>query len=731
MATLAVCLMLLLGCVLGDNTTVTPPGPTPTPRYTMTWQAWVTIAACFALLLALALNLVKCVSSMVCISMFLYLCGIIQLTDVFSGLANTSVVTICLLFVVVDPIADLPLVQLGVQKVLGNLGDATMVRWANFKITLMCLLTSSFVNNTPQVAVLTNMIKNHCRTCGSSPSQLLMPMNFATLCGNYAIIGTSTNLIVDGLMVKFKMGNMKFFELAKINGPFTIIMLLYLVFAPRWILPEHKGGLFRTITEKGRTFLSNFRVKESSALVGESVKHVKKHYQMLLKMIEFLQIHRQSSVLFPVMDENRFAANDIVLVRGDITAVKDFEDILGLEPVIIRVRSDSTSSSTAGGSATTASRDATNEPVDDGLDQCDQEKDSEQTNEMLKRSFSMGASLYHHVAVESNHTDFFEVVAGSRCPHLGTTVGSNRFQSHYGASILAVRNVEGGDRPDLFNEQMNAHMLSVGDTLLILSRKNFREEWSHTGDFIVINEIRQSSDSSEDTNAKLEEHYARFPSFFPFGKLATLNDGESGKKSQVKLVAVPVWYQYTSILVFLVMISFAIAGYDLAACALLAVIYSVLFGLISAEKALTAIDYEVYVMVAFSFSIGVAMESSGFSKVLGQSLRDANVSGLALLYLIGAISAVMTNVITNKACVQVLVPLIVASYRAQNSDPLPGVMLCCAMASMALSTPYGFATNLMVMGPGGYTAFDFVRFGLPLNLLAVGFLPIITYGVYQ
>jgi di/tricarboxylate transporter len=697
----------------------------PSPEPTMSWQAWVTIGACIALLLALALNLAKCVSAMVCISAFLFLCGIIELKDVFNGLGNSSVVTICLLFIIVDPIAELPLVLKGMEKVLGDLGSVGGIRFANFKITVLCLLTSSFFNNTPQVAVLTNLIKNHCRKVNASPSQLLMPMNFATLCGNYAVIATSTNLIVDGLMTKAKMGPMSFFELIKINGPFTIVMLWYLVYAPRWILPEHKGGLFRTITEKGRSFLSNFRVKPNSPLIGLSVKNVKDHYSRWLQDVEVIQIHRKNSVIFPVSDENRFDISDIVLLRGDITSVPEFDDILGLEPVIVQTDNNHLTTSFSGPPA----RDSLNNEPTSGENQALTPTDPVATpmREVLSKSFSMGASLYHHVPVNTQETEFFEVVIGNRCPHIGTTVGSNHFQAHYHASILAVREVEGTSRPDLFNEEMSAHLLSVGDTLLIIGRGTFREDWAHTGDFILINELRSS-----DKTTKVEEHFARFPVWFPFGNLATVSSGsESTKKVQCRLVAVPFWYEYTSLIVFVVVVSMAIAGYDIAMLALLGVIYSVTFGLTTAEKALSAIDYEVYVMVAFSFSIGTAMEKSGFANVLGNTLKNANVSGLSLLYIIGGISALMTNVITNKACVQVLVPLIIASYRIQEKDPLPGVMLCCAMASMALSTPYGFATNLMVMGPGGYTAYDFIKFGLPLNLLAVALCPIITYGVYS
>jgi Na+/H+ antiporter NhaD/arsenite permease-like protein len=185
------------------NTTLAPQNATtaaPAELATMNWQAWVTVFTCASVLVSLSLGIVDCAPAMVVSAVFLYLCQIVALTDVLSGLSNSSVATIALLFIIVDPIADLPKVRAGVGKVLGDLSNSVGLRWATFKIVVLCMGTSSFLNNTPQVAVLTNIVKLYCRDCGAYPSQILLPMNFATLCGNYALIGTSTNLIVDGLM---------------------------------------------------------------------------------------------------------------------------------------------------------------------------------------------------------------------------------------------------------------------------------------------------------------------------------------------------------------------------------------------------------------------------------------------------------------------------------------------------------------------------------------------------
>lgn len=805
-----------------------------TPEPTMTWEAWVTVFTCVAVLLVLSLNLVGCAPAMVVSAVFLYLVGIVSFSDVLAGLSNSSVVTIALLFIIVDPIADLPRVKRAVAVALGDLSSAVGIRWATFKIVLMCLATSSFLNNTPQVAVLTNLIKIYCRECGASPSQLLLPMNYATLCGNYALIGTSTNLIVSGLMEKYGMGSMPFFELVKINGPFTVIMLAYLVFLPQFLLPKNRGGMFRAMRQMGTEFFSRLRVGSTSPVIGHSVASVVKRYgESIMFGLDVLQVQRGDVTFFPITGEEMLKSNDIVMVRGDVTKVREASTMLGLtwEPLSIvtalresqptltephphdgteshhecsvllsgvvdsrdnhgtshahrespvaemndimavpafppvpispsesphvttsplpQPASVSTKTPT---SSTTAARliphapstalgsFASRPPPDgpptalhersssDGLTKyASQQADLADLGEAetLTRSFALGAQ-FQAPSVSEAHTNFFEVVIGPNCPSVGLTVASGHFQQHYNATVLAVRAINGLDSVDVYAAGLAQHLIHVGDTVLLLARANFREQWhavgsNYAGDFIAINEIE-----SPNTEESIEAFYVRLPSWTPWiGHIISTAEGKT-----VKVVHLPAWYPYVSIPIFLTMLGFAIADYDIGVLSLLAAIGTVTLGLMTTSKALAVIEWEVIIMVAFSFALASGMTKSGFADVLGNALKNANVSGIRLLYLISGLASIMTNVITNKACVQVMIPIVVSAYRQQGKDPLPAVMMTTALASAALSTPYGFATNLMVMGPGGYRPLDFIKFGLPLNVLYAVILPIITAVVY-
>jgi di/tricarboxylate transporter len=509
------------------------------------------------------------------------------------------------------------------------------------------------------------------------------------------VIGTSTNLIVDGLMVKYKLGSMPFFELAKINLPFTPIMLLYLVFMPRFLLPKAKGGLLRLATSAETRFVSQMIVQPVSPLIGQAMTNLSQRIPESFSDVAVVHRCRQDSTAL-IDDREPVAAGDVIMLRGRPDMLRDIASLLGM----------------AWGQALPRSSRATAEArLESG---------------QMSEAESLETGIVDPLEVEplskegqSEQRTHVEVVLSAKCANLGTTIGSELFQRSYSVCVLAVRSTL--TATDVTGADLLDHVLVHGDVLLLLVNSDFREKNLHCGAFIVINQI------GGETQQTVDRHYLRIPVWIPFGSPAPVGAGD-GKPCRIVLI--PWWYKSLSLPIFAALLGCAIAGYDLSTCALIASVALVTLGIHTLDRALAAIDVEIFVMVAFSFGIGSAMNNSGFAAVIGQALQDLNVSGLQLLYVIAVASAFMTNVITNKACVQVLVPLIVSAYRIQKIDPLPAVMMCCATASMALATPYGFATNLMVMGPGGYRASDFLKFGLPLNLLAIIFLPLITYAVY-
>ena len=123
------------------------------------------------------------------------------------------------------------------------------------------MLFSSVLDNVPQVGLFTTLIKDFCWKTGAAPSPYLLPMNYASMIGNFALTSTSNNLIIAGLMQERKLRALHFFEMATATGIPAILCILYLVFISRYILPKNKGGMFLLVQEQGNKFLMQLQIK--------------------------------------------------------------------------------------------------------------------------------------------------------------------------------------------------------------------------------------------------------------------------------------------------------------------------------------------------------------------------------------------------------------------------------------------------------------------------------------
>jgi len=147
------------------------------------------------------------------------------------------------------------------------------------------------------------------------------------------------------------------------------------------------------------------------------------------------------------------------------------------------------------------------------------------------------------------------------------------------------------------------------------------------------------------------------------------------------------------------------------------------------EEAYAAIDWKVIFLLAGALPLGLAMEKSGAAALLAEStLGRAGALGpvtvLALLYLL---TAVLTELMSNNATAVLMAPIAISTAAALGVDAKPLLMAVCFAASTSFATPVGYQTNTMVYHPGGYRYTDFMRVGIPLNLifwvLAVFFIP--------
>jgi di/tricarboxylate transporter len=140
----------------------------------------------------------------------------------------------------------------------------------------------------------------------------------------------------------------------------------------------------------------------------------------------------------------------------------------------------------------------------------------------------------------------------------------------------------------------------------------------------------------------------------------------------------------------------------------------------------------VIFLLAGVIPLGLALEKTGGAVLLANLAAQsaAYMSPLAVLIMFYAAASLLTGLISNNAAVVVMIPVAVATAEALGLNPRVFILAIMFAASTSFYTPVGYQTNTMVYGPGGYKFMDFVRVGVPLNLLLAAATPVFLYWVW-
>jgi di/tricarboxylate transporter len=144
------------------------------------------------------------------------------------------------------------------------------------------------------------------------------------------------------------------------------------------------------------------------------------------------------------------------------------------------------------------------------------------------------------------------------------------------------------------------------------------------------------------------------------------------------------------------------------------------FRLVKYQEIKKGFDFDLYLILVLSLSLGKAITASGLDKILASAIIDwvaplnSHIAVLALVYLF---TNVLAMLVTNKAAVAIMFPVALAASKVIGVDPTPFVLAIAFAGSAEFMTPYGYQTNLMVYGPGGYKFKDYIRIGWGLSLV--------------
>jgi di/tricarboxylate transporter len=286
--------------------------------------AWITIAVILITMVMLVWERFSPEFVLLGAVAVLILGGVLTPVQALAGFSNTAVLTVAVLFIVAAGLR-----ATGAIRWVGAwvLGKPRGVFLAQARLTGVSSTLSAFINNTPVVAMLTSAVEDWSRRSGIPVSKLLLPLSYATILGGLcSLIGTSTNLIVDGLAQAYpKLPPLHMFDPAWVGVPVALAGWIYLLTVGRWLLPDRRGAVdqARDTTE----YVLEMRVDADGPLVGRSVTEAGL-YQ--LDGLFLAEIQRHGHVLPAPQPEALLEAGDQLVFVGVVDSLRELRQMPGL-----------------------------------------------------------------------------------------------------------------------------------------------------------------------------------------------------------------------------------------------------------------------------------------------------------------------------------------------------------------------------------------------------------------
>ena len=266
-----------------------------------------------------------------------------------------------------------------------------------------------------------------------------------------------------------------------------------------------------------------------------------------------------------------------------------------------------------------------------------------------------------------------EAVVSNKCPLVGQSIRAGRFRSVYNAAVIAV-----GHRGERVDKKIGDIVLRPGDTLLLEAHPSFADQQRNRKDFYLVSKVEDSTPPGHE-------------------------------KAWLAL----------AILVAMVVVS-GFEWLSMVQAGMIAATLMLVTGCTNAVGTRRSIDWDILVTIAAALGVGETMRSTGLAKTIAEAAIGMTGSDpWLILVAIYATTMVLTEFLSNNATAAIIYPITMATASSLGLDPKPYLLAVMAAASCGFATPFGYQTNLMVYGPGGYRFGDFLRVGIPLDLVVM------------
>ena len=558
--------------------------------------------------------------------------GLIGMGDMSVVFRNEAPLTIAALFVIGGALE-----KSGAVDQIGRLLQRRVnggVRSAIFAFSVVATFFSAWMNNTAIVAILMPVVLGFARSKDIPASKLLIPLSYSSILGGCCtLIGTSTNLLVNGTLKDMGLEPMSMFALAPLGIPLAIAGIAYLViFGPR-LLPSRSSITGSLEIDHRTTPLHHLLIGENSGLVGKRLLDTPLGSREA--GIHVLEIRRRGARLMVPLSEVTVERNDRFLVAlhrrkgGAAKAEQLFAEIGAQELSVV-----------------------------DGI--------------------------------------VSELVVPGESSIVGRSLAASDFRQRYNCVVLAVH------RSGLnITSRMAEVSIERGDTLLVITAVNNLPALKESRDFLL----------TDAPDAKRDSHpvpvLPRWPILLSWcvlaGVVLTVTATDILHRMTPAVPSIPIHY----------------AGFVGA----LVLLWS---KVLSPREAYASVDWQVLLMLYGLLGLGMAMQSTGTAEWLAkqmvafaESFVSPEILPYAMLWLVFLFTLTLTEVLSNNATAVMMVPIVVRLAEEMGVDSRPFIMGVTVAASTAFALPMGYQTHMMVYGPGGYRFSDYLRVGIPLNVICL------------
>ncbi|MGF1595495.1 MAG: SLC13 family permease [Acidimicrobiales bacterium] len=295
----------------------------------MTTDAWVTLATLAVTFALLVLDRFPPAGIVVAATTTLLLVGVIDAEQAFAGLSNPAPITVAALFVLAAAAERTGLLAAPVARLLGEPGRARGA--SHLRLLLPTAGASAVFNNTPLVAMLIPDVVTWCRRNDRPASRYLLPLSYAAILGGtLTVLGTSTNLVVSGLVAAGGDDPLGMFELAKVGGPVAAVGLVVLFTVTVPLLPS-RAAVADRVAADSRAFTVEMRVRDDPSIAGATVEGAGLRH---LRGVYLVQLRRAGRLMVAVGPDEILLPGDVLTFAGQVDDVLDLQRKPGLESVV-------------------------------------------------------------------------------------------------------------------------------------------------------------------------------------------------------------------------------------------------------------------------------------------------------------------------------------------------------------------------------------------------------------